>query len=188
MPAYYGNEIVDGNTLRLEGPRAFRLPLRLGERLIEKGLIDPERLSHALEMQTRETSHFSFLGEILIRLGYVPAREIGALLEEISGTPFVDLSTYPIDPAAARLIPEEMARQRLALPLRADADQVWVAMDDPLDRDTIHALQHHTGRCIVPLLALLTELMPRIHRAFADPEAAPPVERKVCPTCQQIIR
>ena len=160
------------------GPAGDRLPAveRLGGRLIQKGLITPEQLEHALSVQSRGINNFNYLGEILISLGYVPSRQIGALLEENTGTPHVDLATYPIDPAAARLLPEEMLRQCLALPVRVEADRLWVAMEDPQDGDAIEALERHTGKQVVPLLAMLGDLLCAVDRLYNIPPTA-----SVCP-------
>lgn len=144
--------------------------LRLGERLLERHLITPQQLAHALEIQAK--SNNDFLGHILVSLGYVTTKEIGKLLQETNGTPHVDLSTYPIDPAAARLFPESLIRERLVLPLRADDKLVWLAMADPLDLDTIDAVRLQTGRAVVPMLALPTELLPVINRSFDMRERA----------------
>ena len=139
---------------------------RLGERLLDRELITPEQLAHALELQSRQSHNLKYLGEILVGLGYLPVGQLGRLLEEVSGIPFVDLSAYPIDPAAAQLVPEELARQHLVLPLDADEERISLAMEDPQDRDTIHELQRHTGRRIVPMLALLTDLLAAIDRSY----------------------
>lgn len=154
---------VNGSDVLLSDINALRSGARLGERLIERGLLTSDQLARALDAQAKS---FNYLGETLINLGYVPAGQIGALLEEMCGTPYVDLSTYPIDFAAARLLPEEMVRQRLILPVRADDEQVWLAMEDPFDLETIDGVREQTGRRVVPMLALLTQLLPVINRCY----------------------
>lgn len=156
-----GQEIA----LRSALPRRVRAARRrLGERLLEHHLINPQQLAHALEVQSKGSDEF--LGHILVSLGYVAAKQIGALLEEMTGVSHVDLTTYPIDPTAARLVPEKLVVERLVLPLRAEAGQVWLAMADPLDLDTIDVVQMQTGLQVVPLLALPTELLPIINRSY----------------------
>jgi type IV pilus assembly protein PilB len=153
---------------------------RLGEVLLERRLITPQQLAHALEVQAKNGSR-EFLGNLLVSLGYVPAREMGGMLQQISGVPYVDLARETIDPTAARLLPEEMVRERLVLPLRADETQVWLAMVDPLDLDTIDAVRLQTGRSVVPLLALPGELMPVINRSYDAREQAEQALREIAP-------
>jgi type IV pilus assembly protein PilB len=146
-------------------PRPLRTARRhLGERLMERGVINAQQLAHALDVQARGSSEF--LGHILVRLGYVPAKDVGEALHEITGVPHVDLSNYPIDATAARLLPEELLAERQVLPLRADDHQVWLAMVDPLDLDTIDVVRLQTGLRVNPLLAMPTELLPLINRTF----------------------
>jgi type IV pilus assembly protein PilB len=91
----------------------------------------------------------------------------------------VDLSTYPIDPAAAQLLSEDIVRQRNVLPLRADDEQVWLAMVDPLDLDTVDAVRLQTGRSVVPLLVLPGDLLPVINRSFDVRERAEEMLREI---------
>jgi type IV pilus assembly protein PilB len=155
----------------------------LGEVLLERRLITPQQLAHALEVQAKNGSR-EFLGNLLVSLGYVPAREMGTMLQQISGVPYVDLARETIDPSAARLLPEEMVRERLVLPLRADETQVWLAMVDPLDLDTIDAVRLQTGRSVVPLLALPGELMPVINRSYDAREQAEKALREIAPAAR----
>src|SRR5687768_18354736 len=60
---------------------------RLGERLIRRGLITPQQLQQALEVQSRSSA---FLGQILVDLGFVSAGVMGALLAQDFGVPYVD--------------------------------------------------------------------------------------------------
>jgi type IV pilus assembly protein PilB len=143
---------------------------RLGDHLVAKHMITAQQLSHALEVQAKDPDEF--LGHILVSLGYVSVKDMGAVLQEVTGTPYVDLDTYPIDPAASHLLPESLIRERLVLPLRSTSKQVWLAMVDPLDLYTMDDVRLYTGRWVVPLLTLPTDLLPVINRTFDARERA----------------
>src|SRR5438874_1487369 len=78
---------------------------RLGERLVAQGLITEQQLQQALDVQRRSKT---FLGQILVDLGFIPAQKIGAILAADFGVPYVDLLQSPADPEAVRLVPEHM--------------------------------------------------------------------------------
>ncbi|NPA26973.1 MAG: glycosyltransferase [Chloroflexi bacterium] len=95
--------------------------LRLGELLLQEGLIRPEDLDRALEMQRRTGSP---LGQILIALGLVRRYDLYRLLARQWNLPFRDLLQDPPDPEVVRLgSPEQMLREGY-LPLEREGN-VW---------------------------------------------------------------
>ena len=104
-----------------------RLPL--GSLLVRDGLITAEQLEVALA-EKEETGHR--LGEIVLQHGWVVAATLARLLAEQHGLEYVDLPHATIEPAAASLLPEKLARRYEALPVRFLADNlVLVAVGDP---------------------------------------------------------
>ena len=75
----------------------------LGEQLIGDGLITDQQLQQALEQQQRTGS---FLGEVLVALGFVAPDAIRAYLEAATGFPFVYLAETTLNTELARSIPE----------------------------------------------------------------------------------
>src|SRR5437660_12271756 len=92
----------------------MRKSKKLGEILVEKGLITRDQLEQALEQQSR-TDHL--LGRVLIDLGVVKEPDLMAALAGQVGVRFVDLAATTIDPSAAMLIPQSVARRCRAIPL-----------------------------------------------------------------------
>src|SRR5205807_4343690 len=118
---------LPGNHRRGKSPR---LAMPLGERLVAEGWVTPEQVAAALEANGRIGG---FLGETMLEMGLVTAAQLGSVLEEIYGIPYVDLAATTIDPGAVALGPEKLARQKLVLPLRLEHDRLVPAMVDPLD-------------------------------------------------------
>ena len=85
---------------------------KLGQILVEEGLITPQQLEQALHQQSRDDQP---LGRILINRGMVKESDLVAALAKQIGFRFVDLSDYLIEPTAASLIPEQVARRYRAL-------------------------------------------------------------------------
>ena len=104
-----------------------RLPL--GSLLVRDGLITAEQLELALA-EKEETGHR--LGEIVLAHGWVVAATLARLLAEQHGLEYVDLPHTAVDPAAAGLLPEKLARRYEALPIRFSSEKtVLVAVSDP---------------------------------------------------------
>jgi type IV pilus assembly protein PilB len=104
-----------------------RLPL--GSLLVRDGLITAEQLELALA-EKEETGHR--LGEIVLAHGWVVAAALAQLLAEQHGLEYVDLPHTAIEPAAAGLLPEKLARRYEAMPIRFLSEKlVLVAVSDP---------------------------------------------------------
>ncbi len=157
--------------------RSLRRPL--GELLVEAGLVSSAQIRHALG--TQSSGNTSFLGQVLIGLGYITARDLGRFLSETLSIPYVDLSETEINPEAVRLLPEALIRERQILPIRADAENLWLAMADPLDLDVTDSVGLQTGRRVIPLLSFASELLPAINRSHDFRERAELVMRELEP-------
>lgn len=78
--------------------------------------------------------------------------------------PCVDLSTSPVDPQAANMVSESIARRFHIIPYRFDSktDSLYVATDDPFDTQVTEFLEKKINKKIVLVLADL----PEIEKAF----------------------
>ena len=98
--------------------------------LLDKGVISDDQLRIALQEQHRNHQP---LGRLLVGLGFLSEATIRDVLSENLGQASVDLSTCIIDPAAIRLIPRDIARRHLLLPLSVDiaGKHLAIAIADP---------------------------------------------------------
>jgi type IV pilus assembly protein PilB len=111
---------------------AARLPgTLLGELLVRRGELSEEQLAAVLAEQKQSQGR---LGELLIAQRIVSPAAIARALAEQYGLEFIDLEHEPIDPEAASLLSERVARRYGALPVRFLAGElVLVAVRDPTD-------------------------------------------------------
>ena len=117
----------------------------LGSLLVEKGWVSHAQLDAALE-HARITG--MRLGETLLAQGWLFEPELACALAEQFGLRYVDLVRHPLDPAAARLLPVEVARRMFAVPVRfLEGGRVEVAVADPTDADA-EALEKILGRSV----------------------------------------
>ena len=84
---------------------------RLGDLLVEAGLITESQLAEAL----REKAPGQKLGDALLQRGYITEQQLIEALEFQLGIPHVSLYRYPIDPKATNLVPKEFARRHMVM-------------------------------------------------------------------------
>jgi hypothetical protein len=111
---------------------AKRLPL--GALLREAGLLDPAEIDFALVRAKEEGRR---LGEIVIEYGLVTQNDIVRLVAEQRGLPYVDIASLAVDPAAAKLLPADYAREVRTLPIGFMRGLPVVALADPSDELTM---------------------------------------------------
>src|ERR687891_2630080 len=140
---------------RAEVEQQGRRTKDLGEILVDEGLISEEQLAMALgEQQRRGRS----LGRVLIDLGLVKEPDLVAALAMKIGLEFVDLSDYPVDPSAASLIPEQVARRYRALPIGYEDSMLIVAMSDPANVFALDDIRTITGKQVKPVVATASDV------------------------------
>src|SRR3989338_2971929 len=102
---------------------------RLGDILVERKLISPQALEHALLEQKKSSE---LLGRILIRLGYLSERQLIQALAEHFQLPIVQLKGLSIDQQVLKKVPARFAWHYRCMPLRIAGKTVTLAMSDPL--------------------------------------------------------
>lgn len=137
---------------------------RIGEALIDDGIIDEQRLRLALERQ-KETG--GFLGETIAGQGFAPAEVVGQYLAEMTGFPYYDLTSIDVDLDLAHLLPEEFVRRKQVLPFAEANGEVLVAMSDPLNIAIVDEVRGRMNCAISPVLTFSFDLDEAINRAFS---------------------
>ena len=123
---------------------------KLGDLLIDLGVISESNLQAALEIQ-RETK--KKLGEILVEEKYLTEREFLEVLEFQLGVPHIDLDRFTIEAQAPKLITENLAKRHVIVPVTFDDETITLAMNDPLNIYAIDDVKLATGREVKPVLA-----------------------------------
>jgi len=132
---------------------------KLGEILIKERLITQEQLDRALMEQKIKKQP---LGEVLVHLGFANERDILIALSKQLNIPFISLQTELLQAQITEelklLIPEKIARENLAIPLSKDENIITIALEDPLDLETIDNFRKLTKCEIQPVIATLTDI------------------------------
>ncbi|KJU82386.1 type II secretory pathway, ATPase PulE/Tfp pilus assembly pathway, ATPase PilB [Candidatus Magnetobacterium bavaricum] len=140
---------------------------KLGTILLNRGLITQEQLDSALQRQKVSRNR---LGVILIKMGYVTEADIVEAFSRQSDITRIDLSTAKPNAEALQIIPEELAKRYLTLPLAIENDELVVAMADPTDVSLKNAIEFATNKPIRPTVAPPTEIRKAIQRFYTGVE------------------
>ena len=127
-----------------------KVKIRLGDRLVQEGLITEEQLNGAL---LRQKISGNKLGEQIIADNLLTESQIINFLEIQLGIKHVNLESYIIDYKASKMINEKFARKNELLPINIRNGKLIVAMADPLDLRLIDDMFVITGMDIEPRLA-----------------------------------
>lgn len=135
---------------------------RLGDLLIESGLLTADQLKASLKEKPAEQK----LGDALLHRGYITEQQLIEVLEFQLGIPHISLYRYPFDTSLFTLIPKEMAKRNLVIPLKKEGDKLFVAMSDPMDFYTIDDLRLSTGFQIETAIATKDDIIRAINKYY----------------------
>lgn len=132
------------------GPQYANRPRRrLGDLLLEGGLVDEGQLKRALEAQRANGRR---LGTNLLMMGALSEKELAEFLSEQLGLPALhDLSEVEL--CAVTRVPLRIARQHRVLPVRLEGGRLWAALADPSDEAALDAVAAAAGCAVHPIVA-----------------------------------
>ncbi len=149
----------------------IRKKKRLGDILIEQGLINSDQLAEALvEQKTRKQK----LGETLVELGILKEIDIAKALKKQLGIDFISLQGLQIEPEILNLVNDSILRKYCLIPFEfnpINPNVLRVAMSDPMDIFAMDDLSIVTNLQIEPVVATTTDINAAIDKYFSSAEA-----------------
>src|SRR3984957_9093331 len=135
---------------------------RLGHVLVSRGVVTESQVAAALKAQAGSGKR---LGEALVDIGALDERGLADALADFFGMPVTDLRKDTPEPSALALVPAEVARENLAIPLRVDDDALHVAVAQPSD-DLRFLLSDVSGHSVRLSVAPMTDIRWAIDRSY----------------------
>jgi hypothetical protein len=144
----------------------------LGTLIFRAGLLAEEQLEDALQEGMRTGKR---LGEVLAERGLIRDSDLGRLLAGQQGLPYVEVATLAVDPAAVRMLPDNIARMQNALAFALDNGVPVVAVADPTNELVIENVRRALGTEPGLVVAAHGELAKKINEVYsgAAPAAQP---------------
>jgi type II secretory ATPase GspE/PulE/Tfp pilus assembly ATPase PilB-like protein len=151
----------------MNAPSLINVKKKLGQQLLEKGLITIDQLEIGL---TEQKKNGRLLGEVLVALGFVSESVMRDALSQVLGIASVDLASVVPDKMALDLIEKETAERYTIVPVSFDEEhqRLSIAMKNASDLmilDRVHAL---VGRKIelVPMVAGESEIKKAVDQFY----------------------
>jgi type IV pilus assembly protein PilB len=133
---------------------------RLGEILLERGLVTKKAIDDALAHAKKSGQR---IGEALVALGLADEDDVAKALATQFDMAYIDLSQGDIQAPESHLLPKDVIRTRLVLPLTRQNGKLKVVITDPLDLETMDMLQFRLNCPVEACLASKSKL-----RRFLD--------------------
>lgn len=135
---------------------------RLGDLLLEAGVITEQQLNYALENKSRDEK----LGDFFIKENVLTEQQLIEVLEFQLGIPHITLNKYAIEPDLLQLVPRELAKRANIMPVRRDKNKLLIAMSDPMDYFAIEEVRMATGCQIETSIAAKDDLYRTITKYY----------------------
>lgn len=136
---------------------------RIGQCLIEKGLLNENQLELCLKEQKKCGD---LLGKVMERSGYASEKEVTSALAAQSGMKGIDLKGINVEPETLQLVPASFARSRKVIPLARKNGSLTIAMSDPFDFMTVEDLARMTNLRVDVRVATETDILGAIDRFY----------------------
>lgn len=141
--------------------------LRIGEILIDKGILTREQLDKALEEQKKHKSDKKRIGSYLTELGYTTEENITNALGMQFNLPVMHLDGLRIKPELLDYIPESVARKFNVIPLFKVANELTIAISDPTDIHLIDIISSESKSKVIPVIAPYSEISSAIDKNYS---------------------
>jgi type II secretion system protein E len=136
---------------------------KLGELLIQQGLITQEQLDDALKEKDKTGLLF---GQALIHLKHTTEEIILPILAKQLGIPYVLLSDSHVDQKAIEKVPARFAVHYKLMPIRFEGQTLTVAVTDPMDVHTLDDLRLLLNYKVQPVLSGEKDILEAINRYY----------------------
>ena len=148
---------------------------RLGDLLVSSGVITEGQLETALRLQ-KEEMQGSRLGTVLIESGIITENQLIETLQMQLGVDFIDLNNTAIPPEMAQVLPKNIAKKHMVIPIKVVRNELYLAMVDPLNFITIEEVQAATRKKVIPVIATIAAMERAVLNLYSNEGAARAIE------------
>lgn len=163
-PAQAGMPPVETAVKKAEPAELKKKSIPLGQRLLEAGLITEAQLDLALRDQKRKGI---FLGDAIEQLGFLSQDVISSVLAEETRADVIDIRNIVVDHETVNLIPFDVAKKFLLMPISRKGHVLTVAMADTFNVFGVDAVEQATGMILEVVSAPKQDIMDAIERLYA---------------------
>jgi len=143
---------------------------RLGEILLEAGIINESQLQQALEYQQMWGQR---LGSALVAKGFLSEEMLMRVLGSTLNMPIVDISRIRVAADVVKIVPQKLAEKYDVVPIALESkgggrQTLIVAMADPLNIEAVDQLKFTTGYNIRPVLSTISGIADALRKYYGS--------------------
>ena len=139
---------------------------KTARRLIQAGGLSNEEIKNAIVKCTGENKS---LIESVLADERVSEEGLADSLAAYARFPRVNLATANIDPEAVKLLPQDLARRHICIPIRVEGRHVLLAMANPTDFRALQEIEFTVGKPLKVMVCTRTEILDALSK-FYEPE------------------
>ena len=139
----------------------------LGQLLIDKGIIQADQLTRALEDQKR-SNHQKLLGEVLVQLQFCTEDQIIEALAQAYGVPYARISPRVADPKIISALPREFLEKHQVLPLFLVEGVLTVAVPEPANVFLLEEIERVSGHPAQVVAATVKDIKATLQAYLPD--------------------
>lgn len=132
-------------------------PLRIGDLLLEKGLVTQEQIDQALAYQ-RNRGHKKLLGEVLVELDFVTPEQVMEVLAGAYDVPFARVNTKLADPKVIEILPRDFMEKQCVLPLFLVGGKLTLAVHEPANVFLVEEVERLSGHSVQVVAATAKDI------------------------------
>lgn len=137
--------------------------VRIGDLLVQKGLMTDAQLSQALEIQKKSGKK---IGKVVVELNFVDETKLLQTLANHFKYPYVDLIRFRIDSELVNKLQESLCRRYRCILLSSENEGYLVGMADPLDLLAVDELQRLLKRPVYPAFVKENDLLNALDKSY----------------------
>lgn len=128
---------------------------KLGELLVEQGLLTEQQIQDALRLQHQTGMLF---GEVLVQSKIISEDKIVAVLISQFGIPYIKPSQYKIPKELLEIFEPQMMRRFQFVPLDSIGNVLVIAIAGMLSEDILREIESQTGCSLQVFLTRMSEI------------------------------
>ena len=149
---------------------------RLGDLLVSSGVITEEQLEQALAKQKEPEFKGKRLGTVLIETCIITESQLIETLQMQLGIDYIDLNNTSVAPEMVSVLPKNIAKKHMVMPIKVVGNELYLAMTDPLNFITIEEVQAATHKKVIPVIATAAAVERAVLNFYSNEGAARAIE------------
>jgi len=151
--------------------------IQLGKILLKRKLVSSNELDKLLHEQNSDREHSERLASKVLEKGITDEIKLLKALSEQAGVPAVNLEQIEILLENLDIVPEEIAKQHLILPMVVKENSVNLAMANPDDQRVIDEIEFVSGKRVFPHVCLHAQVVSFLENCYRAKEEGKTVFR-----------